>query len=67
MKAKELIKELQKYAPDTEVCIYDVRKSIHNANDEPSSVGIEPNFTVYYEKDTNTPFIGLEFENDDYD
>jgi hypothetical protein len=66
MKKKDLIDALN--AIDCEdVCIFDWRKNIHHADDEPQSFGIEPNFEVEkIDKAVNKPFIALSFVNDDY-
>jgi hypothetical protein len=66
MKKKDLIDALN--AIDCEdVCIFDYKKNIHNADDEPQSFGVEPNFDVQFIKeDVNKPFIALVYDNDDY-
>ena len=66
MKNKELIKKLQQFPNDLEVCIFDWKKSVHNASEEPSSEGIEPEFNVEEMKE-GTPFIALSFSNSDYE
>lgn len=67
MKAKDLIKELEKFPEDMEVCIADWRKNAFNANDEPQGHGIDDDFTVeLIDENVNTPFIALSFVNDDY-
>lgn len=69
MRKSELIKKLNQIEGDFEVCICDFRKNIHNMDGggEPNGIGIEPNFTVNLEdKNFTKKFIGLEFENDDY-
>jgi len=67
MKVSELITELQKFTPDTEVCITDWRKNIHHADDEPQGNGIEPHFKIeLVNENVNIPFIALSFENNDY-
>lgn len=67
MKNEKLLKLLSKLPKDSEVCIVDWRKNLHNANDEPQGNGIEPKFAVVFMKeDVSMPFIALQFENDDY-
>lgn len=66
MKKEELIKKLQEL-PCEDVCIFDHRKNTHHADVEPQGIGIEPNFDIeYHEEDVNMPFVGLTFNNDDY-
>lgn len=67
MKVKELIIELQKMPQKAEVCIFDWRKNLHDADDEGSSQGIEPDFQVAYEnRNVTKNFVSLSFKNDDY-
>ena len=68
MKVEQLIKELQQLPKGTEVCIFDWRKNVHHADNEPQGMGIEKDFSVEYQtEDVNLPFAGLMFENDDYE
>lgn len=68
MTVKMLIKELQKLPQDAEICIYDWRKGLFHASEEPTSEGMESNFGVDYLTDDiySKPFAALSFENDDY-
>lgn len=65
MNKHDLIKQLLS-SPGEEVCIFDIRKNIHHADDIPQSNGIERDFKVEYEEDGIPPFISLTFQNDDY-
>jgi len=69
MKTDKLIEELQKMPQNLDVCVADWRKHIHNADDEPNGIGIEPSFKVELIEGNGVPvpFIALSFENDDYD
>ena len=66
MKVEKLIQELQKMPPNSEVCVFDWRKNIHHADDEPIGKGVEPDFKVEIEDAVPAPFVALSFENDDY-
>lgn len=67
MKVEKLIRELKKMPPQTEVCIFDYRKNLHHASDEPQSHGIESNFEINHEtENVSIPFCALTFKNDDY-
>jgi hypothetical protein len=65
MKVEELILELLKLPKDAKICIFDARKSLHNADDEPNSIGLFTEFSIE-RINTDKPFFGLIFENDDY-
>ena len=72
MLKEELIKRLEAFPDGTEVCIADIRKNLNHDFGDGSSVGIEPNFKVELAgeddiKEGTKPFIGLVFENHDYD
>jgi hypothetical protein len=47
MKNENLIKQLQKFPLDMEVCIFDAKKSSEDGSDEPSSSGIYKSIGVY--------------------
>lgn len=67
MKKEELIKQLQELPEGTDICIYDYRKNLFNQSDEPNGIGIESDFSIeYHDKNVNTPFATITFENDDY-
>ena len=67
MNNSELILILNNLPQDAEVCIWDWRKNIFNADDDGNGIGIEPKFTVeYLNENVSTPFIAISFENDDY-
>ena len=66
MTVGELKKELRKYENDFPVCIFDWRKSVHHASEEPDSEGIHPEFKVEIIKESK-PFIALSFDNSDYE
>lgn len=65
---KQLVEQLNTMPQDAIVCIFDVNKNIHYADADPTSVGIITDFKVEYhkEEDVSRPFVGLVFENDDY-
>jgi hypothetical protein len=65
MKNKDVIEMLSKLDGELEVCIFDWRKNIYNATAEPTSEGIDSQFTIGT-LDGTKPFIGLAFSNDDY-
>lgn len=78
----ELIKKLNEIQGDPEVKIYDHRKLLHHASDEPTNEGLYGDFDVHQLNDdlsddeikyteemhefTPVPFIVLSFDNDDY-
>jgi hypothetical protein len=65
MKVAELIEKLQELPKDSEICIFDERKSLNNADDEPNSIGLFNEFSIE-RINTDKPFFGLIFKNDDY-
>lgn len=81
MTVKNLIKELEKMPQDVNVNIFDWRKNLHDDWGDGSSEGIYSNFDIHYHelskdeakyyKDIHgvdfTPWVGIEFENSDYD
>jgi len=68
MKVATLITVLKTLPQNLEVGIFDSRKNLHHASDEPSGIGIETDFSVNLEKENvNEPFVSLQFENDDYE
>jgi len=80
MTVKELITELSKYPENEDVCIFDWRKNLHHASEEPSSEGVYSDIKtervaldreeIEYTKDVYgtepKPWIAITFENDDY-
>lgn len=70
MKAKELIKRLEQFDPEMQVCILDWRKNIYNATGDPddysNGIGIHPIEVVDRETDAEPVFISLYYDNDDY-
>jgi hypothetical protein len=66
MKVEELRMHLSDVPNGTEVCIFDYRKNLHNASDEPQSDGVHNKFSVEFIKEGVPPFIALAFKNDDY-
>ena len=75
MKKSELLEKLARYPDDIEVCIMDWRKNSGEDDGEGnSSAGIYPVFKigripedVEEDDEETTPFLALEFENEDYD
>jgi hypothetical protein len=47
MKNENLIKLLQQFPLDMEVCIFDVKKNEESASDEPTSEGVYKSIGVY--------------------
>ena len=66
MTVAELKKELRKYENDFPVCIFDWRKSVYHASEEPNSEGIYVEFKVEIIKEAK-PFIALSFSSSDYE
>lgn len=76
MKNEQLIKQLQKFPLDMEVCIFDTKKNEEDASDEPSSSGVYKSigvFQVHTEKELKElqeefpetqNFIALEFDSE---
>lgn len=68
MKKEELLEKIKALPDGVEVCIFDHRKNLHHANDEPQGMGIEKSFEVDMMKDGEPkPFAVLSFTNDDYE
>ena len=72
MKKDDVIKELQAIPGNPEVCVFDWRKSIGEADADPTSIGIYPDLEIdIVGKDEipkgSEPWIGIGFENTDYD
>lgn len=67
MKVEQLIKELSNFPKGSDVCIFDYRKNLSDqADEEGSGLGITEDITVIH-VDGKPPFIGLFFNNEDYD
>lgn len=67
MKNSELIKALSELPQEMEVCLFDLRKNLHHADEDGSAKGIEDNIDVFIMKEAKPkPFIALGFINDDY-
>jgi hypothetical protein len=76
MKNEQLIKQLQKFPLDVEVCIFDTKKNEEDASDEPSSSGVYKSigvFQVHTEEELKElqevfpetqNFIALEFDSE---
>jgi hypothetical protein len=68
MKREELIEELLKMPEGAEVCICDWRKNLiaSESTGDDVSDGIYPSVVVEYVDDEISPFIALNFDNEDY-
>lgn len=72
MKVQDLIKKLQEFPENTDVCLYDYRQNVHYANgdeeDPDNGIGIQDKFRVdHITENVNKPFVGLIIKNQDYD
>jgi hypothetical protein len=77
MKNADLIKKLQEFPLDMEVCIFDIELNEEHASEEPSSEGVYPKISVYemYDKGELTSlqcefpemknFIAIQFDTTD--
>lgn len=80
MKVAELIKELEKYPSEMEVCIFDMSKNFVQGNQDPSPIGIqditEENIEIVPSDSEKadmedggeevTQFLALHYDNEDY-
>lgn len=73
MTKRQLLKRLEKFSDDTQVCIFDVKKNMaeNDGLGTPNGDGIYPGFSVMEwdndnDKSEEKTFIALGFDNPDY-
>lgn len=67
MKKGELLKHIQALPDDLEICVFDHRQNAWNCDADGSPIGIHLKFEIEVIEDADRPFVGLSFDNDDYD